>query len=1007
MPDIVKIWVQTKGCPRAMFRGEYNVAETLVEVLGDYCLYHGLSAHGCQLFHDGKSLAKSKLLGQIPNHSVGITRIDVEVNEPPLPFVLLHTFEITGLLSRDVPHVPGSWLAIAEAFSKHAEVVHVFTDDSLLTDMLNVKPSEQVGHPDDSQEVERLCIRLVQVVMPGLGQTVKIIKQMTDRDLCTLELSKLDQSVTHRDCCVSTFQMLMMSGHQQHRVVAANEMFRQGIVPLLLSCLEHTKGRPFQAFCVLSAVVADDTSKQAALAQMHGMLHVSKMLKPITVEQEDSGVSPSEAGDQQSSQPEHVPTWHTPSAAAWTGLIPLMHQWKAWAPSSGPSLAKLTALGIAMLQRLVSDASLTQLDECAPHWWTLATGHFHRVHSIWELLENMSLREKRHTESPEKGLLLPVITSAAIKALHSIPQLGLDGFHLDLHPAILTGFNAAAKPSVTLVHQKDMVLSMYRIMQEALQVQQPWSQDHCEALTDVLDRAAHLCAEAAATMPQPPQATLDMLWDVVKQLPDVSGIACTDMSRLSLLKAALSFLSAMRMFRKPAHPQNLFTMGYAQWVQDKPTDLSSVEYLNGQRPVPSCGLFILQGLLDIESDGNFAVDLREGGFGLWATMLRNLAQTALDDSLENPRAAQMIDDATKTYVCLLPHYLELDCGKQDSQQEVTRVDIAAAGLHFLGALVAHAAQMDTHAPAAPESLATTEATNATITDACKDGVPKLLRKVQTHESKMQTRWKKGAQLVGNCIEDIVGRMEALRHANKLWASAFSEAALDKSWWFGGTKTTSSMVHALLGLRFHKLLVNPGVMADWVQHSGVILIQATQFFPELDDSVLYREALAETKVAGFRGALQANKEAAKQAAEVAAQQLLAEEEQQQARAAAKKAKKQRQKAKKAQPVNSVAEAVGSLDLVAEQSVDSSEQPSRSAASAPATPALLTDANMLQLFRCPITKAVMVEPVIAADGHTYERAAMQHWLQHHPTSPKPASCPPDLKISCVPFTVQLQP
>ncbi len=29
--------------------------------------------------------------------------------------------------------------------------------------------------------------------------------------------------------------------------------------------------------------------------------------------------------------------------------------------------------------------------------------------------------------------------------------------------------------------------------------------------------------------------------------------------------------------------------------------------------------------------------------------------------------------------------------------------------------------------------------------------------------------------------------------------------------------------------------------------------------------------------------------------------------------------------------------------------------------------------------------MVEPVIAADGHTYERAAMQHWLHHHPTSP----------------------
>jgi len=109
---------------------------------------------------------------------------------------------------------------------------------------------------------------------------------------------------------------------------------------------------------------------------------------------------------------------------------------------------------------------------------------------------------------------------------------------------------------------------------------------------------------------------------------------------------------------------------------------------------------------------------------------------------------------------------------------------------------------------------------------------------------------------------------------------------------------------------------------------------------------------------LKGKLEVNTEAANQAAEVAGQQLLAEEEQRQARAAAKKAKKQRQKAKKAQPVSSVAEAVGSLDLEAEQAVDSSEQPSPSAASASATSALQTDANMLQLFRCPITKVACV-------------------------------------------------
>ena len=125
----------------------------------------------------------------------------------------------------------------------------------------------------------------------------------------------------------------------------------------------------------------------------------------------------------------------------------------------------------------------------------------------------MYLWEKRHTDSPEKGLLLPVIISAAIKALHSIPQLGLDGWHLVLHAAILTGFNdvITSHPSLatrltawavvantcytgtlfardltrmgylqdatqssylfaTLINQQEMALSIYRLIQEGLQV---------------------------------------------------------------------------------------------------------------------------------------------------------------------------------------------------------------------------------------------------------------------------------------------------------------------------------------------------------------------------------------------------------------------------------------------------------------------------------------------------------------------------------------------------------
>eukprot|EP00039_Didymoeca_costata_P013391 m.203171 g.203171 ORF g.203171 m.203171 type:complete len:460 (+) comp15757_c0_seq1:697-2076(+) len=38
-----------------------------------------------------------------------------------------------------------------------------------------------------------------------------------------------------------------------------------------------------------------------------------------------------------------------------------------------------------------------------------------------------------------------------------------------------------------------------------------------------------------------------------------------------------------------------------------------------------------------------------------------------------------------------------------------------------------------------------------------------------------------------------------------------------------------------------------------------------------------------------------------------------------------------------------------------------------------------------FVCPLTLDIMIDPVFTADGHTYERDAIQQWLQDHDTSP----------------------
>lgn len=43
------------------------------------------------------------------------------------------------------------------------------------------------------------------------------------------------------------------------------------------------------------------------------------------------------------------------------------------------------------------------------------------------------------------------------------------------------------------------------------------------------------------------------------------------------------------------------------------------------------------------------------------------------------------------------------------------------------------------------------------------------------------------------------------------------------------------------------------------------------------------------------------------------------------------------------------------------------------------------KLKQCLRCPILFEVMRDPVIAADGHTYERKAIEYWLRQKRKSP----------------------
>ena len=43
--------------------------------------------------------------------------------------------------------------------------------------------------------------------------------------------------------------------------------------------------------------------------------------------------------------------------------------------------------------------------------------------------------------------------------------------------------------------------------------------------------------------------------------------------------------------------------------------------------------------------------------------------------------------------------------------------------------------------------------------------------------------------------------------------------------------------------------------------------------------------------------------------------------------------------------------------------------------------LDDDDIPNELICPITMELMTEPVIAADGHSYEKAAIEEWLKDH--------------------------
>ena len=81
----------------------------------------------------------------------------------------------------------------------------------------------------------------------------------------------------------------------------------------------------------------------------------------------------------------------------------------------------------------------------------------------------------------------------------------------------------------------------------------------------------------------------------------------------------------------------------------------------------------------------------------------------------------------------------------------------------------------------------------------------------------------------------------------------------------------------------------------------------------------------------------------------------------------------------------AEAKAAQAEAEEQARNQAEQEAKAAANAHTATEAAAGEETPDHFICPITQDLMIDPASAADGHTYERRAIEEWLVSHSTSP----------------------
>jgi hypothetical protein len=133
-------------------------------------------------------------------------------------------------------------------------------------------------------------------------------------------------------------------------------------------------------------------------------------------------------------------------------------------------------------------------------------------------------------------------------------------------------------------------------------------------------------------------------------------------------------------------------------------------------------------------------------------------------------------------------------------------------------------------------------------------------------------------------------------------------------------------------------------------------------------------------------IQCLRQAADKAAAMA-KELVDEEEAEKSKKTKKTEKKRRQRERRRKSLGAASKSFGAESNVSEEAAPSENKSSDAEGNAREESAASEDpTDPPDELRCPITLQLFCDPVIAADGHAYERRAMEDWLARSNRSPR---------------------